>query len=89
LHCSTTEDDWGADDVYIKVNGTTVWTAADSINDGGTLPVNIKVRVGDVISLYDRDDLDPDDHLGSDTVEGTNGTLVFSLDDAYYWLDYS
>jgi hypothetical protein len=89
LHCQTTEDDWGSDDVYIKVNGVKVWTAQDSINDGESLEVNLKVKVGDVITLYDRDDLDPDDYIGGDTVEGTTGTLVFTADDASYWLDYS
>jgi hypothetical protein len=42
-----------------------------------------------VVSLYDRDDLDPDDYLGSDTVESSPGTLVFAADGAHYWLDYS
>ncbi|MCJ1676147.1 hypothetical protein MTF65_01965 [Streptomyces sp. APSN-46.1] len=52
------------------------------------MPVNRLARTGDVISLYDNDFPDGDDHLGSDTAEGDRGTLVFNLDGAHYTLDY-
>ena len=89
LECIETED-FGAegDEPYITVNGNRVWTAADSVDNGGKLAVNIKVNVGDVVSLWDADFPDGDDLLGSDVVEGDRGTLVFGNDGAHYILDY-
>ena len=89
LECVTAED-WDADEAYITVNGQTVWTAQDSVDDGGKRQVNIKASTGDVVRLYDEDFPDPDDFLGEDTIEGTQGTLVFDGDDndAYYTLSY-
>jgi hypothetical protein len=88
LECLETEDWTGGDEVYIKVNGETVWTAADSINTGDKMAVNRIVKVGDTVSLYDADSPDADDFLGSDIVEDDRGTLVFTNDDARYTLDY-
>ena len=88
LECVTTEDWTGGDEVYIRVNGRTIWSSADSINDGESLAVNRIVNSGDTVSLYDDDWPDGDDLLGSDIVEGDRGTLVFSNDDALYYLHY-
>ncbi|MEU5882387.1 hypothetical protein [Spirillospora sp. NPDC047279] len=92
LTCYETEDTSGGDEVYIQINGQTVWSSADSIdcdhNAPATRPVNRLAKTGDTISLYDSDFPDADDHLGSDTIEGDRGTLVFNLDDALYTLDY-
>lgn len=89
LECIETED-WGADgdEPYIKVNGVRVWTAADSVDNGGKLAVNIKANVGDTVSLYDDDSPDADDLLGSDVIEADRGTLVFQNDGAHYTLDF-
>ncbi len=89
LECVTAED-WDADEAYITVNGQKVWTAQDSIDDGGKRQVNIKASTGDVVRLYDEDFPDPDDFLGEDTIEGTSGTLVFNSEDtdSYYTLSY-
>lgn len=89
LECVTAED-WDADEAYITVNGQEVWSAQDSISEGGKRQVNIKVNTGDVVRLYDEDFPDPDDFLGEDTVEGTSGTLVFDSEDtdSYYTLTY-
>lgn len=87
LVCTETEDWTGGDELYIRVNGRKVWTSADSVNTGESVAVNRKVDVGDTVALYDEDP-EGDDFLGSDIVEGTNGTLVFKHDDASYSLDY-
>jgi hypothetical protein len=89
LECIETED-WGADgdEPYIKVNGNRVWTAEDSVDNGGRLAVNIKANVGDTVSLYDADSPDADDLLGSDVIEADRGTLVFRNDGAHYILDF-
>lgn len=75
LECTETED-WGAggDEPYLKVNGTRVWSAEDSVDNGGRLAVNIKANVGDTVSLYDSDSPDADDLLGSDVIESDRGT---------------
>lgn len=92
LICYETEDLTGGDNVYLKINGQTVWSAEDSIDCDHdapqNLPVNRLARTGDTVSLYDDDWPDDDDHLGSDTVEGDRGSLVFNLDGALYTLDY-
>lgn len=83
-------EDWSADgdEPYIKVNGVRVWAAADSVDVGGVLAVNIRVNPGDTVSLYDEDSPDADDLLGSDVVDGTQGSLVFKGSNSYYTLDY-
>lgn len=92
LTCYETEDVTGGDEVYLQINGQTVWSSADTIdcdhNAPTTRPVNRLAKSGDTISLYDSDWPDADDHLGSDTIEGDRGTLTFNLDDALYTLDY-
>ncbi len=88
LECIETEDWTGGDELYIKVNGRTIWTAADSVNDGESIAVNRIVNSGDTVALYDEDSPDADDFLGSDIVEGDHGTLVFNNDDAHYVLYY-
>jgi hypothetical protein len=89
LECIETED-WGSDgdEPYLKVNGNRVWTAEDSVDNGGKLAVNIKANVGDTVSLYDADSPDADDLLGSDVIEADRGTLVFQNDGAHYILDF-
>ena len=87
LHAVTTEE--LADELYLQVNGETVWTAQDSIEDGGTIAVNRKANVGDTVTLIDADGpFDGDDVLGSDIIEGTSGNLVFGNFDTDYWLEY-
>ncbi|MEV0503996.1 hypothetical protein AB0I84_41270, partial [Streptomyces spectabilis] len=92
LTCYETQDVTGGDQVYLQINGQTVWSSADSLdcdhNAPTTVPVNRLAKTGDTVSLYDEDSPDADDHLGSDVVEGDRGTLTFNLDDALYTLDY-
>ncbi|TMR07346.1 hypothetical protein ETD83_00955 [Actinomadura soli] len=95
LTCYETEDTSGGDEIYLQINGRTVWSTADSINcdhdHPNHRPINRRAKTGDQITLYDKDgDLpgDSDDHLGSDVIEGDRGSLVFNLDDALYTVDY-
>ncbi|MFI0405773.1 hypothetical protein [Actinomadura sp. 3N508] len=95
LVCYETEDSSGGDEIYIRINGKKVWSIADSINcdhdKPNHYPINRKAKTGDQVSLYDKDgDLpgDSDDHLGTDTVEGNRGSLVFNLDEALYTIEY-
>ncbi|TDB80502.1 hypothetical protein E1264_34060 [Actinomadura sp. KC216] len=95
LVCYETEDTSGGDEIYIMINGSKVWSIADSINcdhsNPSHYPINHKAQTGDQVSLFDKDgDFpgDADDHLGSDIIEGDRGSLVFNLDDALYTIDY-
>ncbi|GGV53143.1 hypothetical protein [Streptomyces spectabilis] len=92
LTCYENQDLTGGDQIYLQVNGQTVWSSADSIScdhdSPVAVPVNRLAKTGDTVSLYDEDFPDADDHLGSDTVEGSRGTLTFNLDDALYTLVY-
>jgi hypothetical protein len=92
ITCYETEDVSAGDEPYIQVNGTTVWSAADSVDCDHDAPasreVNRLAKTGDTVSVYDEDFPDSDDHLGSDVVEGDRGTLFFNLDGALYTIDY-
>jgi hypothetical protein len=88
LHAVVTEE--LADELYLQINGETVWTAQDSIEDGGTIAVNRKAKVGDTVTLIDADGpFDGDDVLGSDIVDSADGgILTFGNFDTDYWLEY-
>lgn len=66
LTCYETEDNWGADHAYIKVNGETIWGPV-KINDNEDRNVDTDVAFTSkaIIELWDKDDHDPDDHLGT------------------------
>jgi hypothetical protein len=90
LHCNTTEDNTGADDAYIKVNGKRVW-GPYAINDGEGLDIGVSVGFDDqaAIELWDEDSPDSDDILGRHVVRlGASGQLKFNNDDSDYDLSY-
>lgn len=67
LRCVETQDN-GEDELWVDFRGQRVW-GRGSINNGDTRPANNQVftMVGsdaDVVSMFDQDSLDPDDHLG-------------------------
>lgn len=92
LTCYETESVRGGDDVYVQVNGKTIWRSGDSLNCDHNAPtkrqVNRLAKPGDTVTLYEDDHPESDDPLGSDTVEVGRGTLTFNLDDALYSLVY-
>ena len=68
LVCHNTEDDSGPDDARLVVQGVTRWKRR--MNDGEAVnleetvaPIEFEKRVR--IDLFDDDQLDPDDHLGT------------------------
>ena len=94
LHCIETEDNWGADDAYIKVNGVLVW-GPTKINDNQSHTLNVDVNFADnaAIELFDKDDADPDDHLGTNVAWAAHAgqgekTVYFNADDCNYRLIY-
>jgi len=94
LTCYETEDNWGADDAYIKINGVTFWGPI-KINDNQGRAINKDITFTNKvwIELWDKDDLDPDDHLGtyiawaSEAGKGEQ-EAYFNQDDCSYRLIY-
>jgi hypothetical protein len=72
LECHDTEDDTGADEAYIRINGRRVWKG--NINDNQSKDLGSVERIefteNSRIDLYDEDvgGFDPDDHLGTQYV---------------------
>lgn len=94
IQCIETEDNWGADDAYIKVNGELVW-GPNKINDGQSQIINKDITFVNSasIELFDKDDADPDDHLGTNIAWASEigqgeKTVFFNADDCNYRLVY-
>ena len=95
LDCIETEDTTGADELYLKIRGKTVWSG--NLNNGGDVDlatVPSKEFYGQTnIDLYDDDWPDADDWLGSNAVYATEAgqgdhTVSFKEDGAHYVLTY-
>jgi hypothetical protein len=90
LKVNETEDfGWGGDEPYITVNGKERWKAGGEMDNGAKADVNINVRIGKTVRVYDRDlagQPDPDDLIGSFRVEGW-GVVSLTNDDADYTLE--
>jgi hypothetical protein len=90
LTVNKTEDGgWGGDEPYITVNGKQKWDAGGEMDSPSSAAVNIDVRIGSTVRVYDRDaggQPDPDDLIGSFPVEGW-GTVQLTNDGADYTLD--
>lgn len=103
LYCLDTEDWTGADEPYLRVNGSKKWSSS-SLNtgedvdlfDNNGIPLQISFDGQAVISLFESDGnrwYDRDDFLGSWTVTnqeiGRGDQLAFfNLDGASYQLAY-
>jgi hypothetical protein len=97
LICRDTEDTWGADEPYLRVDGNTVWSGRLNTNDSANLQGSPEIPFGYTgsinVELFEDDSPDNDDFLGEKFVsyteaDGTNKTAVFDLDDARYTLTY-
>jgi hypothetical protein len=95
LYCIETEDWTGADEPYLRVNGSTKWSG--SLNDGQTADIISRTQFNNqaVISLYDRDFgwFDGDDWLGTRRVNSSEigfgeQQVAFTEDGANYILTY-
>jgi hypothetical protein len=83
LVCQVTEDDSGADETYIKVNGRRVWGPHD-MNSGHTyhlyrcFPVQERDQIK--IELRDQDPwYEPDDPLGTEKITAKEGEYVLKF----------
>jgi len=93
LTCFETDDDFGKDEPYIKVNDTVVWGPAE-IEGAGDTPIEFDVAFeGEAtIELWEKDSLSADDLLGSTTVHAGDGAgemeARFTYDKAHYRLTF-
>lgn len=100
LHCTKTEDTFGADEAYITANGRMVWGIVD-MNDGDTRDLDgvvepIRFRNSVSVELWDNDTgiFDSDDRLGTNIITYDPATVdqelqvKFTDDDANYQLTY-
>ncbi|MEU9236105.1 hypothetical protein [Streptomyces subrutilus] len=93
LECLETEDN-GADEVYMHYNGGFMAGIQD-IETGGTWNLGVVRNVDGeaTVSLFDEDDIDEDDHLGTIIISESEVGLglrsqSFNGDDANYLLFY-
>jgi hypothetical protein len=82
VQCIETEDITGADDAYLKSGSARIWGPV-SLNNGEGADLRVTVHSGQVVELWDEDSPDPDDFLGSNTINGP-GVYKYNLDDANY-----
>ena len=94
IHCIETEDNWGADHAYLYVNGEHIW-GPKRINDDQWRDIKASVSFTEiaVIELYEKDDNDPDDYLGTWVArnnENGRGEIraFFNADDCNYEMFY-
>lgn len=69
LECKVTEDNTGADEAYLRVDGRKVWGPKSmNTNDTKTINKDFNFTTNINITLYDEDvggPIDPDDNLGT------------------------
>ena len=97
LQCLETEDN-GNDEIYMHYNGSHLYPqGADTadIATGQTLPMDMNRRIDGeaIVSLFDEDDIDEDDHLGTIVISESElnqglRSQTFNGDDANYILFY-
>ncbi|MFI9046057.1 hypothetical protein [Streptomyces sp. NPDC053427] len=89
LECVKQEDWNGADDIYITLNGHTVYSTRMSEGDKRSIDRSFPFK-GDVatVRMYESDDIGEDDLLGEQIPLLGPGEMKFTEDDAYYTLSY-
>ncbi|MFF0267772.1 hypothetical protein [Kribbella sp. NPDC004536] len=83
IKCNQQEDNTGADDAYLVVDGATIWGPVQ-MTDGDSKDIQrVAVPQGKVLTLMEGDWPDDDDNLGAKTVNGP-GDYSFTDDGANY-----
>jgi len=83
IKCNEQEDNTGADDAYLVVDGSTIWGPVQMTTGDSKDIQNVAVPQGKVLTLMEGDWPDDDDNLGAKTVNGA-GDYTFSDDGANY-----
>jgi hypothetical protein len=93
LQCLETEDN-GNDEVFLQFDGTNIFGIND-IETGQTLDIGVVRNFNGeaTVSLFDEDDIDEDDHLGTiviseEEIDQGVRTQEFTDDEAHYILFY-
>lgn len=83
IKCHAQEDNTGADDAYLVVDGTTIWGPTQMTNGDGKDIQDVPVEQGKVLTLMEGDWPDDDDNLGAQRITGP-GNYEFRDDGAHY-----
>src|SRR4051812_20803943 len=83
IKCNEQEDNTGADDAYLVVDGATIWGPVQMTKGDSKDVQRVAVPQGKVLTLMEGDWPDDDDNLGAKTVNGP-GDYTFTDDGANY-----
>ncbi|MEV5961419.1 hypothetical protein AB0L70_06615 [Kribbella sp. NPDC051952] len=83
ITCSEQEDNTGADDIYLQVDGSTVMEPIQFVKGDSKDISGVGVDVGKVLVMREGDFPDDDDNLGQKKITGP-GNYSFTDDGANY-----
>jgi hypothetical protein len=83
IKCNAQEDNTGADDAYLVVDGGTIWGPVQMTTGDSKDVQRVAVPQGKVLTLMEGDWPDDDNNLGAKTVNGP-GDYTFTDDGANY-----
>ncbi|GAA0584897.1 hypothetical protein HPO96_10105 [Kribbella sandramycini] len=83
IKCHETEDNTGADDIYLMVDGSVIMNSIQFTNgDDKDIP-DIPIEAGKVLTVMESDWPDANDNLGAKRINGP-GNYEFTDDGAHY-----
>jgi hypothetical protein len=83
ITCNEQEDNTGADDIYLEVDGSTIMDPIQFVKGDSKDISGVSVEQGKVLVMREGDFPDDDDNLGQKKITGP-GTYSFADDDANY-----
>ncbi|GAA1717408.1 hypothetical protein GCM10009745_77680 [Kribbella yunnanensis] len=83
IKCHQQEDNTGADDIYLTVDGTVIMNSVQFTNGDDKDIADIPIEPGKVLTVMEGDFPDDDDNLGAKRINGA-GTYEFTDDGAHY-----
>jgi hypothetical protein len=83
ITCHEQEDNTGADDIYLQVDGGTIMQSIQFVKGDSKDIANVTVEQGKVLVMREGDFPDEDDNLGQRQINGP-GNYEFTDDGAHY-----
>ncbi|MFI5735359.1 hypothetical protein ACIA49_34930 [Kribbella sp. NPDC051587] len=83
IKCHAQEDNTGADDIYLTVDGTVIMNSIQFTNGDDKDIADIPIEQGKVLTVMEGDFPDDDDNLGAKRITGA-GNYEFTDDGAHY-----
>ncbi|GAB3922363.1 hypothetical protein GCM10029976_010720 [Kribbella albertanoniae] len=83
IKCHATEDNTGADDIYLVVDGTVIMNSIQFTAGDDKDIADIPIEAGKVLTVMEGDWPDDDDNLGAKRINGA-GNYEFTDDGAHY-----